>query len=135
MYVHFDFLAGKALVAVYVVDHVLVLRRLHEAQILVVGAESVMKSDRHALRRAVRTDRIISTQVVRFEKISGNIPARFVEQLNAVKGGRCAVAFGKPSQYLDRMRYVFLACVPFADILDAAVVKAVLAAGSRVEVE
>jgi|GEM_PF-6913090 len=135
MNVCFNIRAIEALVAVYVEDHILVLRWLHEAQILTVGAKTVVEDDRHTLRRTVSANRVVRAQIICLKQCRGHVPPRLIEQLNAVKGRCGAVSPGKTAQYIDRMRQIFFACVPFADILDAAVVKTVLAAGSRMEID
>ena len=98
-------------------------------------AEAVVEDDRDLLRAAVRADRRVGAPVVSLEQLGRDVPARLVQHLDRVQGRRGAVARREPAQHVDRVRQVLLAGVPLADVQDAAVVEAVLAAGRRVQVE
>jgi hypothetical protein len=127
--------ALEALVAMHVEQHVLEAGPAEKLRELAVLAEAVVEHHGHPRRFAVGADRIIGTLVIVLEHRRRHIPARLVQHLDAVQRGSGAVARREPSEQVDRMREIFRARVPFTDILDAAVVEAVLAPGRGVQVE
>ncbi|MNC23871.1 hypothetical protein D3C75_719080 [compost metagenome] len=116
-------------------DHVAVLRLLHEAQVFAEIAKPVVEHHRHPLGRAVFANALVGGQVVGLEVVGGHVPAWFVEHLDGVQRRMVAIALGQAFKHAERVFQIFRTGVPLADILDPAVVEAVLAAGRGVQVE
>ncbi|MCY1429421.1 hypothetical protein D9M71_453370 [compost metagenome] len=130
-----DVAALEALVAVDIEDHVGKFRRLHEPQVLLEGAEAVMEDHADPLGLAVATNALVGVEVVAFQVLGRHIPARLVEHFDGMQGGPAVVTLGQALQHIQRVLAVLHLGVPFADILDPAVIETVLAAGRRVQVQ
>ena len=135
MNVHVDVGAIEALVAVDIKEHILEAGIAEQGLEFAVRAEAVVKHHRHALRPAVRADRGIGAPVKILEQRGGHVPAWLVQHLDRVQRRFGTVTSRQPAQQFDGKIHVLGTRVPLADILDAAVVEAVLAAGRGVQID
>ena len=130
-----DIAALEALVAVQVEHHVDEFRRLHKAQVFLERAEAIVEHHADFIRRTVLANPPVGVDVVAFQVVGGHVPARLVEHFDGMQSRFGVVTRGQAFEHAQRVLAVVGLGVPFADILDPAVIETVLAAGGGVQVE
>ncbi|MDT4824294.1 hypothetical protein FQZ97_575400 [compost metagenome] len=94
-----------------------------------------MEDHADLLGLAVAANALVGVEVVTFQVIGRHIPAWLVEHFDGMQAGLTVITLGQALQHIQRVLAILRLGVPFADILDPAVIEAVLAAGGGVQVQ